>query len=78
MLIIVSTLQVLILRASGIILPIYILFRTITAIQNSIRQQYQYHYQEDSDEDSDSDETSSLGGDDHQHEDAHRHQQSTV
>lgn len=33
-------LQILILRASGIILPMYILFRTITAIQNSIRRQY--------------------------------------
>ncbi|KAK9930714.1 hypothetical protein M0R45_027770 [Rubus argutus] len=73
-----TLLTVLILRASGIILPMYLLFRTITAIQNSIRQQYQYHFQEDSDDDSDEDETSSLGGDDHQQEDDHHHQQSAV
>ncbi|XP_021805077.1 uncharacterized protein LOC110749303 isoform X3 [Prunus avium] len=51
-----TLLTVLILRASGIILPMYILIRTITAIQNSVRQQYRYHYQQDSD-----DETSDLG-----------------
>ncbi|KAL6179616.1 hypothetical protein ACLB2K_051129 [Fragaria x ananassa] len=70
-----AILTVLILRASGIILPMYILYRTITAVQNSIRQQYQYHYQE---EDSDDDETSSLGEDDHHQEDADHHQQSAV
>ncbi|KAM5576025.1 hypothetical protein ABKV19_014784 [Rosa sericea] len=71
-----ALLTVLILRASGIILPMYILYRTITAIQNSIHQQYQYHYQEDSDDDDD--ETSNLGEDDHHQEDADHHQQSAV
>ncbi|ONH94112.1 hypothetical protein PRUPE_8G271200 [Prunus persica] len=46
-------LLVLILRASGIILPMYILIRTITAIQNNVRQQYGYHYQDSDDETSD-------------------------
>ncbi|XP_034229110.1 uncharacterized protein LOC117638121 isoform X2 [Prunus dulcis] len=46
-------LLVLILRASGIILPMYILIRTITAIQNSVQQQYRYHYQDSDDETSD-------------------------
>ncbi|XP_008235196.1 PREDICTED: uncharacterized protein LOC103334049 isoform X2 [Prunus mume] len=48
-----TLLTVLILRASGIILPMYILIRTITAIQNSVRQQYRYHYQDSDDETSD-------------------------
>ncbi|XP_050376484.1 uncharacterized protein LOC126793895 [Argentina anserina] len=77
-----ALLTVLILRASGIILPMYILYRTITAIQNSIRQQYQYqyHYQEeDSDDDDDDDETSNQGEDNHHREDADdNHQQSAV
>ncbi|XP_059659395.1 uncharacterized protein LOC132306156 [Cornus florida] len=42
----------LILRMSGILLPMYILVRTITAIQNSISR----HYQECDDEESNSDE----------------------
>ncbi|KAG6644988.1 hypothetical protein I3843_08G087500 [Carya illinoinensis] len=48
-----TLLTVLILRASGIILPMLILMRTITVIQNSIRKQY-----EDSDDDN-----SNLDGD---------------
>ncbi|ONH94115.1 hypothetical protein PRUPE_8G271200 [Prunus persica] len=48
-----TLLTVLILRASGIILPMYILIRTITAIQNNVRQQYGYHYQDSDDETSD-------------------------
>ncbi|KAA0044412.1 E3 ubiquitin-protein ligase MARCH8 isoform X1 [Cucumis melo var. makuwa] len=36
---------VLILRASGIIFPMYVIIRTITAIQNSVRRnRYQYQY----------------------------------
>ncbi|XP_075641370.1 uncharacterized protein LOC142613070 isoform X2 [Castanea sativa] len=47
-----TLLTVLILRATGIIFPMLILMRTITAIQNSIRRQYQYQYQyQDSDDD---------------------------
>lgn len=34
-------LQVLILRASGIIFPMYIVFRTIAVVHKSIRSQYQ-------------------------------------
>ncbi|XP_044501855.1 uncharacterized protein LOC123222900 [Mangifera indica] len=49
-----ALLTILILRASGIILPMYILFRTITAIQNSIRRQY--HDSDDEFSDSDNDE----------------------
>lgn len=35
-------LQILLLRACGIILPMYVLMRTITAIHNSIRREYQH------------------------------------
>lgn len=35
-------LQVLLLRACGIILPMYVLMRTITAIHNSIRREYHH------------------------------------
>jgi len=34
-------LQLLILRASGILFPMYIVFRTIAAVHKSIRSQYQ-------------------------------------
>ncbi|KAA8543036.1 hypothetical protein F0562_021469 [Nyssa sinensis] len=48
------------IRASGIILPMYILIRTITAIQNSIKRQYQVSNDDatssDEDEDEDYDE----------------------
>ncbi|KAM1449749.1 hypothetical protein ACFX1T_008243 [Malus domestica] len=54
-----TLLTVLILRSSGIILPMYILFRTITAIQNSIHHQYhRYHRYQQQDSDSE-DETDS-------------------
>ncbi|XP_050138848.1 uncharacterized protein LOC126615138 [Malus sylvestris] len=48
-----TLLTVLIIKSSGIILPMYILFRTITAIQNSIHRQYhQYHrYEQQGSED---------------------------
>ncbi|KAF5462423.1 hypothetical protein F2P56_018429 [Juglans regia] len=58
-----TLLTVLILRASGIILPMLILMRTITAIQNSIRKQY-----EDSDDD-----TSNLDGDNEEDEQQQQH-----
>lgn len=35
-------LQILLLRACGIILPMYVLMRTITAIHNSIRREYHH------------------------------------
>ncbi|KAG2697628.1 hypothetical protein I3843_07G114900 [Carya illinoinensis] len=57
-----TLLTVLILKVSGIILPMLILMRTVTAIQNSIRRQY-----EDSDYD-----TSNLGGDNEEYERQHR------
>lgn len=47
---------VLILRASGIIFPMYVIIRTITAIQKSVRRnqyQYQYRNHEESDDDDD-------------------------
>ncbi|RVX01447.1 hypothetical protein CK203_017573 [Vitis vinifera] len=43
-----TLLTLLILRASGIILPMYIVIRTISAIQNSIRE----HYYQDSEDES--------------------------
>ncbi|KAK9984280.1 hypothetical protein SO802_033805 [Lithocarpus litseifolius] len=47
-----TLLTVLILRATGIIFPMLILMRTITAIQNSIRRQYEYQYEyQDSEDD---------------------------
>ncbi|XP_022155263.1 uncharacterized protein LOC111022405, partial [Momordica charantia] len=43
---------VLLLRASGIIFPMYVLIQTITAIQNSIRRhRYRYRYQGSDDDD---------------------------
>ncbi|GLT71906.1 hypothetical protein SLA2020_438900 [Shorea laevis] len=56
-----TLLTVLILRASGIIFPMLILMRTITAIQNSIRRQY-----EDPDDD-----TSNFDGDDEEEQQHH-------
>ncbi|KAB2605071.1 hypothetical protein D8674_004788 [Pyrus ussuriensis x Pyrus communis] len=54
-----TLLTVLILRSSGIILPMYVLFRTITAIRNSIHHQYhRYHRYQQQDSDSE-DETDS-------------------
>ncbi|XP_062143529.1 uncharacterized protein LOC133851214 isoform X2 [Alnus glutinosa] len=56
-----TLLTVLILRASGIILPMLILMRTITAIHNSLRSQY-----EDTDDD-----TSNFEGDGEEDEQQH-------
>lgn len=39
-----SDLQILTLRVCGILLPMYILVKTITAIQSSIRGQYQVRF----------------------------------
>ncbi|KAL4024178.1 hypothetical protein IC575_017956 [Cucumis melo] len=59
---------VLILRASGIIFPMYVIIRTITAIQNSVRRnryRYQYRNHEDFDDDDDEeDDISSFEDDD--------------
>ncbi|PON72403.1 Zinc finger, RING-CH-type [Trema orientale] len=57
-----TLLTIIILRASGIILPMYVLMRAITAIQNNIRRQYQ---------DSDDDDSLTSDGDeeDEQHQD---------
>ncbi|XP_022984069.1 uncharacterized protein LOC111482490 [Cucurbita maxima] len=47
---------VLILRASGIIFPMYVIIRTITAIQNSARRnRYQYEDEDEEESDGDSD-----------------------
>lgn len=46
---------VLILRAGGIVLPMYVLIRTIAAIQRSIRRQYHGYDDEDDDDDDEHD-----------------------
>lgn len=57
----------LILRASGILFPMYIVFRTIAAVHKSIRSQYQ-------DSEDDEDYTSNSDGDEGEdQEDAHHH-----
>ncbi|XP_031739594.1 uncharacterized protein LOC101220948 isoform X3 [Cucumis sativus] len=56
---------VLILRASGIIFPMYVIIRTVTAIQNSVRRnRYQYRYRNHEDSDDDDDDISSFEDDD--------------
>ncbi|KAI9182159.1 hypothetical protein LWI28_022665 [Acer negundo] len=60
---------ILFLRASGIILPMFILIRTITAIKNSIRR----HYQDLDDDNSNSDEEDDEDDDDDEEEEQ-RHQ----
>ncbi|KAG6581297.1 putative E3 ubiquitin ligase SUD1, partial [Cucurbita argyrosperma subsp. sororia] len=56
---------VLILRASGIIFPMYVIIRTISVIQNSARQnRYRYQNEEESDVDSDDDDISRFEEDD--------------
>ncbi|KAJ0052307.1 hypothetical protein Pint_00880 [Pistacia integerrima] len=58
---------ILFLRASGIILPMYILIRTITAIQNSIRRQYHDSDDEFSISDDEEEEDEEEQTDQHQH-----------
>ncbi|GMN52318.1 hypothetical protein TIFTF001_021462 [Ficus carica] len=60
-----TLLTIIILRASGIILPMYALVRTITALQNSTRRRYQ----DDDDSTSDSEEEEEEEEDEQQHRD---------
>ncbi|KAJ4727791.1 putative RING/FYVE/PHD zinc finger-containing protein [Melia azedarach] len=76
-----ALLTVLLLRASGIILPMYMLIRTITAIQNSIRRQYQDSDDDDnstSDEEDDDDDDDDDDEEEQQHQHQHQHQHHTV
>ncbi|KAJ6680086.1 AMINOACYLTRANSFERASE E1 UBIQUITIN-ACTIVATING ENZYME-RELATED [Salix purpurea] len=56
----------LVLRACGILFPMYVVFRTIAAIHKSIRYQYQ-------DSEDDEDYTSSSDGDESEDQDEHHH-----
>ncbi|KAL5791928.1 hypothetical protein ACOSP7_000522 [Xanthoceras sorbifolium] len=67
-----TLLTILILRASGIIIPMFILIRTITAIKNSIRRQYRDSDNEISNSDSEEEE------DDEDEEEEQQHQHHTV
>ncbi|EXB28599.1 E3 ubiquitin-protein ligase MARCH2 [Morus notabilis] len=60
-----TLLTIIILRASGIILPMYALVRTITALQNSARRRYQ---------DSDDDDDLASDGDEEEEEEDEHHQ----
>lgn len=53
----------LVLRACGILFPMYVVFRTLAAIHKSIR----YQYQDSDDDDDEEDYNSNSEGDEQQH-----------
>ncbi|KAL9360330.1 hypothetical protein Peur_048453 [Populus x canadensis] len=57
----------LVLRACGILFPMYAVFRTLAALHKSIRYQYQDSDDDDNDDDDEEDYSSNSEGDDQQH-----------